>query len=75
MTPEAVIAQVFGFDPNEVGPDTLRSDIPDWDSLAHVSLVLELERAFGVELSTDDALAIDGVASAKRVLAERGARW
>lgn len=75
MKPESIVARVFGLELREIddrsGPET----IEDWDSLGHLNLVMELETAYGIELSTDEALEIVDVASLKRVLAERGATW
>lgn len=49
---------VLGTPPERVTPEATPEDIPGWDSLAHLSLVIELERAFGTKLSMDDVLAI-----------------
>lgn len=75
MRPEQLVAQVFGLLPDEINDATGPGTLEDWDSLGHLNLVLEIEQVYGVALSTDDALAISDVASMKRVLAERGARW
>ncbi len=75
MRPEQLVAQVFGLLPDEITDATGPGSLEDWDSLGHLNLVLEIEQVYGVALSTDDALAISDVASMKRILAERGARW
>lgn len=31
-------------------------DIPEWDSVGHMSLVAELEDAFAIEMETDDII-------------------
>lgn len=31
-----------------LGPDTTAADVPEWDSLAHVNIVVACEAAFGV---------------------------
>lgn len=75
MTPEELVAQVFGLEPSELEASSGPETIEDWDSLGHVNLVLEIETTYGVELSTDDALEIKDMASLKRILSERGASW
>ena len=42
--------------PQGVDVTTLsQGDVPEWDSLAHVSLILALEGEFGVEIDAVDA--------------------
>ena len=31
-----------------ITPKTAAKDVPDWDSLAHVKLMVQIERAFGI---------------------------
>lgn len=75
MRPEEVVANVLGVSPHEIEDDTSNESIAEWDSLAHMNLVLELEATYGVALSADEALEITNVAAIKRVLSERGATW
>ena len=75
MKPEALIAVTFGLAESEISDDTSPESLEDWDSLAHMNLVLEIEDVYGVDLSADDALEIKDVASLKRVLLARGVSW
>ena len=36
-------------------------DVEEWDSLAHVMLIGELEEQFGISIPVEDAVEIDGV--------------
>jgi acyl carrier protein len=49
-----VIADVFGVARDELGAATAREDIPEWDSLGHLNLMLALEEAFNVSFSVDE---------------------
>ncbi len=49
-------------------PDTLEA----WDSLAHLGLVAEVEREFGVQLTPDEVMAMVSVRLVIDVLASRG---
>ena len=49
-----VVADVFAISRDEVGPTTVQADIPEWDSLGHLNLVLALEEAFSVSFSVDE---------------------
>jgi acyl carrier protein len=70
-----VLAKVFGVAPLEVNDSTSNRSLPAWDSLGHMTLIVELESIYGVSLSPDDALRMTDVAAIKRILRDRGARW
>ena len=46
--------------------------VPEWDSIGRMNLVLELERAFGVTLSTEDVFDLDSFARASEILRRHG---
>jgi acyl carrier protein len=46
-------AAVFDVPPGQVTPDSSTDTIEQWDSLGRLSLVLELEQAFAVELAPE----------------------
>lgn len=53
--------------------DTLTYEsIAQWDSVAHMALVTELEAAFDVMLDTDEILALDSPAAARAILGRHG---
>jgi acyl carrier protein len=47
-------------------------NVPAWDSLNHVTLILELEGAFGVSFAAEEALGMTDVGAIKRVLRTHG---
>ena len=75
MTPEAVVARLFGLPRSEVNDSTSNETVDKWDSLNHVTLILELESVYGVSLSAEEALAMVQVGAIKRVLRSHGADW
>lgn len=44
--------ETLGNDAIVLGPETTAEDIPEWDSMNHIFLVVEIERAFGVKFRT-----------------------
>lgn len=46
--------------------------IPEWDSIAHMQLVMEIEDAFGVMLPTDEVIDLSSFEKAKEILAKHG---
>lgn len=61
VTVRRVIADVFGLVAQDVGPDTTREDIPGWDSLQHLILVLALEEEFDVHFDDQETLSLVNV--------------
>ena len=72
MTPEHVLARVFDVDAAELGDGSCNRDVAGWDSLGHMTLVVELESAYGVLFSPAEALRMTSVGEIKQVLRERG---
>jgi citrate synthase len=72
MTPlerlQELMALTFGMDPDEIRDDTQREQIPEWDSVGHLNLMLALEDAFGLSLQIDDMARLTSVPQILRYL-------
>lgn len=44
----------------------------EWDSVAHMQLVVAIESAFGIMLETDDVIGMSDYAAIKRILERYG---
>lgn len=44
-----------------VTPQTTSADIEDWDSLTHITLISEVEDAFGMKFAMKDVLGMQNV--------------
>ena len=44
-----------------VTDQTVAADIPKWDSLTHISLILALEEEFGIEFSSEEVTSMADV--------------
>jgi len=73
--PEEVVSKVFGVDRRLVDDATSNRTLAEWDSLGHITLVVEMEATYGVSLSAEDALAMTDVGAIKRILGDRGVTW
>ena len=49
-------AKALGIPIEEVSEDLTYNSIPQWDSVAHMSLIAELEQTFTVMFDTDDII-------------------
>jgi acyl carrier protein len=57
----AVFRDVFEDDELEISATTTADDVDGWDSLMHVSLMINVERAFGVKFSSTQVASLKNV--------------
>lgn len=50
---QALLAEAIQAPPELVTPDLAFGDLPQWDSLGHMEVMLRLEEQFGVVIDTD----------------------
>ena len=62
----------LGITQERVTDDLAYNSLKEWDSVAHMALVVELEGEFDVMFDTDDILAMSTVAKAREILARYG---
>lgn len=63
-----ILAKVLLVDRTKIIDRMSRKDVEEWDSMAHLMLVSEIESEFGVMMSDDDITEIKTVGDIKRVL-------
>lgn len=68
----ALMADLFDLRREDIGDGLAMRDTDGWDSLRHMEFVMSIERAFDVELSFDEIIAMQTVSDVKRVLKEKG---
>lgn len=56
-----IIADIIGCDASTFSAGTLRDEVGDWDSLAHVQIVAELEDAFSCSISLEKVAGVSSV--------------
>ncbi len=56
-----IFQDVFEDDELEVSRETTAHDIEGWDSLMHVTLIVNVEKAFGVKFSSSEISALKKV--------------
>jgi acyl carrier protein len=47
------LAQALNVDLGEINVETEFGDLPQWDSMGHMEVLVELEKHFGVEINAD----------------------
>ena len=68
MKLESLLAEILQV---PITDDLAMKDLDIWDSLKHVELVISIERAFDIELTFDEIVAMQNVREIRRVLRER----
>lgn len=51
------------------------NEIEEWDSIGHMTLVSELEEAFGVTFDTDDIVNFSSFQEGKKILSKLGVKF
>lgn len=68
---DRVIAETLGIDGGIITEQLAYGDVPEWDSLNHVELMLRLESEFGVEVGEDDMLELTSVRAIRQFVERR----
>jgi acyl carrier protein len=63
-----VILQELKLDDWQIEAETLAAEIPGWDSLSHASVILAVEKAFGVRFSNVEVLKLNNIGDLQRLL-------
>lgn len=66
-------ARFFGDASLEVGAATTAEDVPGWDSLANVELMVEIEEEFGIRFRTGEVADLASVGDLAELIARRAA--
>ena len=56
-----LIEEVLNVPEGSITEETLMQDVEEWDSLAHVMIIGELEARLGIEIPLDEAVSIESV--------------
>jgi acyl carrier protein len=67
-----ILATVLLIDESQISDGMSRKTVKEWDSMAHLMLVSELESAFEVTMDDDDIMKIQTVADIKKTLQKLG---
>lgn len=72
MTIEKILAEVFSIPESGAADPLMLKDIPTWDSLAHMMLIVRLEETYGVQFTGDEIADIQSVADVRSALRAHG---
>jgi len=67
-----ILAKVLLLDETKISDGMSRKNVEEWDSMAHLMLVSEIESAFEVTMNDDDIMEIQTVGDIKKTLKKLG---
>lgn len=68
-----VFRDVFDNPSLQIKEDYNAGNIPGWDSLAHINLIVEIEEEFGISFSTAEISGFACVGDVKKLILQRAA--
>lgn len=69
---QATIAATLKVPPQKVTPQTRDQDLPSWDSLGQVNLIMALEQEFGVYIEVEEFGNLNSVPAILQYLGQQG---
>ena len=73
MPLEKIISEVFILPESSIEDSLALSDIPTWDSLAHMMLIVQIEETYQIQFTGDEIADIKSVGDLRTVLHAHGA--
>ncbi len=67
-----IFSDVFKIEEDKITENMKEGDIPEWDSLAHINLFMELERRFKLKFKLDEVSNNRSFLNIKKLLEEKG---
>ena len=71
---KTVLLSVLQLDDWDIQDQTLASEIPGWDSLSHVNVIVAVERHFKVSFTTAEVLKLKSIGDLQRLVSAKTGR-
>jgi acyl carrier protein len=68
-----IVANILGVSPAEIQQSSSPRDFAQWDSAAHIEIVLSVEAGYGVSFTPEEMLEVLSVEALEEVLRQKGA--
>lgn len=66
-----IMSEILGVDENEITEESAIGDIPRWDSLNHLRIIAEVEKAFSIQFTSDILMDIEDFGDLVHAVQER----
>lgn len=69
---KSILADTLGISEARLAEEASTETLPEWDSVAHINIVLSLEARYGLSFSPDEILNLGSIREIERILQQRG---
>lgn len=63
-----IFVEVFNVNPDQLGPEFNKQNVPEWDSVHQLNIMVLLEEAFDIMLDPEDIVALTSYENGLEVL-------
>lgn len=70
---EKVIREVFPIEAETIDENWTSDDIPDWDSVGHLNLIMEIEKEFDIKIEIEEMFEVEKLGDIIPILQKRNA--
>jgi acyl carrier protein len=67
-----IIADILGVSPSEIQPTSSPGDFPQWDSAAHIEIILSLEAEFAIAFTPEEMGEVLSLSALEAALRAKG---
>lgn len=68
---EKVIREVFPIEAETIDENWTSDDIPDWDSVGHLNLIMEIEKEFNIKIEIEEMFEVEKLGDIIPILQKR----
>ncbi len=70
-----VFTEALSIDQSKFDDKVKYNNIPEWDSIGHMTLISELEENFSISIDTDDVVDFSSFEVGKKILSKYGVKF
>jgi acyl carrier protein len=70
---EDAIRRAFPIDAETLDENWTSDDIPDWDSVGHLDLMMEIEKEFNIKIEIEEMFEVEKLGDIAEILARKNA--
>ena len=68
---KSTILRALSLEDWAIEPETLAFEVPGWDSLSHVKVLLEVEKEFGIRFGASEVMHLDNIGDLDQLVSRK----